>query len=69
MCIICIEWEKQKLTSKEAFRAIGEIMNSQNQKHLEDLSEKILQKEVPLTETDEEAEKEFWTSTHGDDNE
>lgn len=67
MCIICLEWEKQKLTSKEAFRAIGEMMTPQTQKHLEELSEKILQKEVPLTETNTEAEEAFWNATHQED--
>lgn len=67
MCIICLEWEKQKLTSKEAFKAIGEMMTPQTQKHLEELSEKILQKEVPLTETNADAEEAFWNATHQED--
>lgn len=67
MCIICQEWEKQKLTSKEAFRAIGEMMTPQTQKHLEELSEKILQKEVPTTESDSQADADWWRHTHADD--
>lgn len=67
MCIICVEWEKQKLTSKEAFRAIGEMMTTQTQKHLEELSEKILQKEVPMADTNAEADEAFWNSTHQED--
>lgn len=67
MCIICLEWEKQKLTSKEAFRAIGEMMTPENQKHLEELSEKILQKEVPTTESDSQADADWWNHTHSDD--
>lgn len=67
MCIICIEWEKGKMTSKEAFKAIGETMNPKTQKHLEDLSEKILSKEVPLTETNADAEEAFWNATHQED--
>lgn len=64
MCIICLEWEKQKLTNKEAFKAIGEMINPQNQKHLEELSEKILTKEVPMAETNVAADEEFWNATH-----
>lgn len=67
MCIICLEWEKQKITSKEAFRAIGEMMNPKNQKHLEELSEKILTKEVPMEDTDPVADGEFWNATHDED--
>lgn len=67
MCLICVEWEKGKMTSKEAFRAIGESMNPKTQKHLEDLSEKILAKEVPMPDTNEEADKDFWNSTHRED--
>lgn len=67
MCIICAEWEKGKMTSKEAFRAIGETMSTSTQKHLEELSEKILSKEVPLTETNAEAEEAFWNATHRED--
>jgi hypothetical protein len=67
MCIICIEWKKQKLTSREAFKAISEMMNPQTQKHLEELSEKILQKEVPEVETNTEVEEAFWNETHQED--
>lgn len=67
MCIICIEWEKQRLTSKEAFRAIGEMMTPQTQKHLEELSEKILQKEVPLAEVNDQADQDWWNNTHEED--
>jgi hypothetical protein len=67
MCIICQEWEKQKLTSKEVFRAIGEMMTPENQTHLEQLSEKILQKEVPETESNQQADEDWWNATHSED--
>lgn len=67
MCIICLEWEKEKLTSKEAFRAIGEMMTPDTQKHLEELSEKILSKEVPMPETNADADEAFWNATHKED--
>lgn len=67
MCIICIEWEKGKMTSKEAFRAIGETMSPKTQKHLEELSEKIIQKEVPETETNKDIDEAFWNATHQED--
>lgn len=67
MCVICVEWEKQKLTSKEAFKAIGEMMNPKTQEHLEELSEKILAKEVPMPDTDADADEAFWNATHRED--
>lgn len=71
MCIICTEWQKQKLTSKEAFRAIGEILHTSKDKsqveHLRELSEKILEKEVPSAETNEEADQAWWNATHQED--
>lgn len=48
MCLICIEWEKEKLTNHEALRAVGEIsMFSKDEKqkeHLEELTDKIIKK-------------------------
>lgn len=67
MCVICEKWKKGKITSQEAFQAIGESMNSKTQKHLEDLSEKILAKEVPMPDTNKEADRDFWNSTHRED--
>jgi hypothetical protein len=65
--MLCVEWEKQKITSKEAFRAMGEMMIPENQKHLEELSEKILSKEVPETETNKDIDEAFWNATHQED--
>lgn len=67
MCILCAQWELEKITSKEAFRAMGEMMTPENQQHLEELSEKILSREIPETDTNKEAEEAFWNSTHGED--
>lgn len=71
MCIICTEWQKQKLTSKEAFRAIGEILHTSKDEsqveHLRDLSEKILQSEVPETQSNQEADEAWWKYTHQED--
>jgi hypothetical protein len=63
MCLICVEWEKQRMTSKEAMKAIGESLlhsNKVHTEHLIDLSEKIISSEVPLNATDSEADA-LWT--------
>lgn len=71
MCNICIDWEKQRMTSKEAFRAIGEVLHTSNDKsqvqHAKELAERIIQKEVPTTETNEEADGDWWNATHSED--
>lgn len=70
MCVICVEWQAGKLTSKEAFRNLGEIINSTDDEetkfHLFGLSEKILDKEVGETAADEELDAAWHTETHGD---
>lgn len=67
MCDICTKWGNGDMSSQEAFQAIGQAMSPKTQKHLEDLSEKILAKEVPMPDTNEEADAAFWNSTHRED--
>lgn len=70
MCIICKEWEKGKMTSKEALRAAGEIMygtNEKDAKHAADVVEKIMAKEVPSgAEQDTELDAEFERKNRAD---
>lgn len=67
MCIICIELAKGKMTSKEAFKAMGEIINPENQEHLEEVADNLLNQEVPMPEVNEEADEAFWNLTHQED--
>lgn len=59
------------MTSKEAFRAIGEVINTTKDesqiKHLTDLAGRIIEKEIPTTETNDEADQAWWNSTHTED--
>lgn len=53
MCIVCVDWEKGKMTSEEALRALGEFIQSGDEyseetKHYFDAADKILDKEVSL---------------------
>lgn len=55
MCNICSDWEKGKMTSAEALRALGEMIDiSADQKkpdyHYYEVVDKILDKEVPGSE-------------------
>lgn len=67
MCMLCVEWEKQRITSKEAFKAIGEMITPTTKEHLQELAERIIQKEVPETQTNKDAEEAFWNATHPED--
>lgn len=71
MCIICQEWEKQRMTSKEAFRAIGEVLYGEKDpkkvEHLTDLSNRILEKEVPTSESNLDIDQDWWDHTHSDE--
>jgi hypothetical protein len=68
MCRICVEWEKGKLTTKEAFKNLGEALNasdSQDERnHLFELSNKLLDKEVPMAESDQEMDSAWHKETY-----
>lgn len=58
MCQICVDWEKGKMTSKEAMRAIGEVIGpaqGDENEHYIRLAERIVNKDVssgtPANET------------------
>lgn len=48
MCIICIEWEKGKMTNNEAKRALHEMVTDdvEKNKHLQDVWYKIEENEL-----------------------
>jgi hypothetical protein len=58
MCMICSDWELKKMTDREAFSAIGEVLASEANEaardHLFELSSKILDKTDPYNEQKEE---------------
>ena len=41
MCLICIEFEKQRMTSGEARRALGEMIGDLDPDHVEEVEEMI----------------------------
>jgi hypothetical protein len=54
-CIICLEWQKELMSSKEALANIGEMIENPNNSeedvlHLLELSNKIVDREVPFEE-------------------
>jgi hypothetical protein len=59
-CYICSEYELGKLTEQEAFRALGEILQTETDEevrnHLFGLSEKILDNQVDFQDLDEDTD-------------
>lgn len=41
MCIICIDLERERLTAQEAWRNLGEMKNSIDSDHYEELKDEI----------------------------
>jgi hypothetical protein len=49
MCLICIDFDKGKLTTQEARRAIGEMKAKLDTKHLAEVETKVAQAEAQAT--------------------
>ena len=48
MCRICVEWEKEKMTNKEALNAIGELLadsDEETKTHLFELVNRVIDEE------------------------
>lgn len=41
MCMICVEFQKQRMTVGEARRALGEMIDDLDQEHVEEVEEMI----------------------------
>ncbi len=41
MCLICVEFQKQKMTTGEARRALGEMVEGLEPEHVEEVEEMI----------------------------
>jgi hypothetical protein len=68
MCSICDDWKSNKIDSKQAMERIKDALqkNPKNIGHLTSLSDKILDRDVPMTERDEVAEGQ-WEGEYNDD--
>lgn len=68
MCKICDDWESKKISPKEAYRRIGDALRDQSDPektgHLMELSAIILDKDVPMTESNADLDKDWWDENH-----
>lgn len=70
MCSICDDWKNNKIDSKQAFERIKDALQNASPKttgHLTNLSDTILDKEVPMTETDENADRQWTDELYNED--
>lgn len=62
MCLLCVEFEKGKMTTQEVLNNIGEMIDGKSeeeQKHLFELADRAMNKETPFKEWDEDSEMGF----------
>ncbi len=57
-CMLCVEYEKGKMTSRETLANIGEMIDStddeEKKAHLFELADKVITKDMPFDEFDED---------------
>lgn len=64
MCIICVHYEKEKMSILEATRALGEMRTTLDPEHVEEIEEKLFKD--ALTQQQEEPEEDFWYYINSD---
>jgi hypothetical protein len=75
MCKVCDSYRQGKIDAGTALRQLSDGLKSTKgegnklrlEKHMFALSEEILNNEVPMAERNEQADKDFWNSTHPED--
>lgn len=75
MCVICDQYKLGKIDGKVAMKQMGDQIAAEKNpnkagkltSHAFELSEIILAKEVPETQTNREVEEAFWNATHQED--
>jgi hypothetical protein len=46
MCIICIDFDRQRLTTREARRALGEMTDTIGERHAREIEQKLAEAEA-----------------------
>jgi len=50
MCIICVHYEKEKMSTQEATRALGEMRAAMDPEHVEEVEKMLLENAEPEEE-------------------
>ncbi len=56
MCLICVEFQKQRMTTGEARRALGEMVEGLEPEHVDEVEEMIEEVEREQEEADDQAD-------------
>lgn len=56
MCMICVEFQKQRMTTDEARRALGEMIGDLESDHVREVERMIAEAENPPESRDDESE-------------
>ncbi|MCC6808393.1 MAG: hypothetical protein IT381_13295 [Deltaproteobacteria bacterium] len=56
MCLICVEFAKGKLTTREARRALGEMAVALDRTHVEELKRTLAEADAKQNEEDDDAD-------------
>ncbi len=59
MCIICIDLERERLSTQEAFRNLNEMYDSLDEEHIKEVVE-ILFERLHSRMNDEDEESDLW---------
>lgn len=55
MCMICVEFQKERMTINEARRALGEMVETFEDDHAEEVEEMIAEAEAEQEEEEQDA--------------
>lgn len=55
MCLLCIEFQKQRMTAREGWRAYGEMVSTMEPKHAQEVKEMLQKAEEDESESNTEA--------------
>jgi ATP-dependent Clp protease ATP-binding subunit ClpA len=59
MCIICIDLERERLSTQEAFRNLNEMYDSLDEEHIKEVIEKLFDR-LHSRMNDEDKELDLW---------
>lgn len=59
MCIICIDLERERLSTQEAFRNLNEMYDSLEEEHIKEVVEKLFDR-LHSRMNDEDKELDLW---------
>lgn len=60
MCIICVHYEKEKMSMQEAYRALGEMRETLEPEHVEEIEQRLRKDAMASSPMDDAAWEYYW---------